>query len=255
MKAISCEHVTKTYRQGFWQKRSKPALQDLSLDVNKGEVLGIVGPNGAGKSTIIKTIMGFIAADSGKVTINGLPATNPKSHGDIGYLPETPCLYKNLTLRDHLLFAGRLADSSFKNLTDRIEEVVEQVGLKEAAHLPIYKYSKGMTQRAALAYALLLHPEILILDEPMSGLDPLGRRLVVNLIEQYNKDGNTILFCSHILSDVERICSRIGIMHSGQMKLVMTPEEIIAYAKHTTENNLTPLETLFMDTVREEPEQ
>jgi len=247
--AISCERVTKTYRHGFLQKKTKPALNDLSFSVNSGEVLGIIGPNGAGKSTIIKSIMGFIKPDQGNITINGIHSSNLESHAHIGYLSETPCLYKTLSLKDHLQFAARLAKLSKKETNKKIEEVIAKVDLPEAAHLPIGRYSKGMTQRAALAYALLLNPQILILDEPMSGLDPLGRSLVVDIIHEYNKRGNTILFCSHILSDVERICTRIGIMHEGRLATITSPTELNNMPELKNDKT-THLETLFLKTVK-----
>ena len=242
--------VSKTYRQGFWQKKNKPALQDLSLAVRRGEVFGIVGPNGAGKSTTIKILMGFVRPDSGRVVVDGRDATDPRSHQQVGYLPENPSLYKNLSVVDHLRFAARLAGMSTTETRERTERVLAAVDLSASARLPIRRFSKGMTQRAALAYALFLEPQILILDEPMSGLDPLGRQLVVDLIRDYHARGNTILFCSHVLSDVERICTRIGIMHQGRLATITTPEELRALPLEPGQSK-TPLETLFLRTVRE----
>jgi ABC-2 type transport system ATP-binding protein len=245
---IECTEVTKTFRQGFWQKKSKPALQDLSFAVRRGEVFGIVGPNGAGKSTTIKILMGFVRPDSGQVVVDGRDATDPRSHQQVGYLPENPSLYKNLCVVDHLRFAARLAGLSATKTRERTERVLAAVDLSGSARLPIRRFSKGMTQRAALAYALLLEPQILILDEPMSGLDPLGRQLVVDLIRDYHARGNTILFCSHVLSDVERICTRIGIMHQGRLATITTPEELRALPLEPGQSK-TPLETLFLRTV------
>lgn len=248
MKIISCTAVHKTYRQSHLLKKNRPVINDLSFDVFRGEVFGIVGPNGAGKSTTIKAIMGFIRADSGTITINGLEASSPRAHTTIGYLPETACLYRNLTLIDHLLFASRLTDQYRTERKRRISEVLQMVNLEAAASLPIRQYSKGMTQRAALAYALFTDPEILILDEPMSGLDPLGRQLVIDIMRKSHEKGATILFCSHILNDVERICNRIGIMDQGRLVHVTTPEQL---TNNYTDRpkQLTPLEACFLETI------
>ncbi|WP_319547560.1 ABC transporter ATP-binding protein [Desulfogranum marinum] len=249
MNIISCIHLSKTYRHGFLQKKNKPALKDLNLTVQRGEVFGIIGPNGAGKSTTIKAIMGFIRPDSGTVSIDEVAANDPHSHAHIGYLPETPCLYKHLSITDHLYFAAKLAQINRKQAAQKIEEVLTIVNLDHVPKIPIRQYSKGMTQRAALAYALLLEPNILILDEPMSGLDPLGRHLVVNIIRDYHAKGNTILFCSHVLSDVERICTRIGIMHQGELATITTPQFLQDnITPHTPDT--TPLESFFLKTVQ-----
>lgn len=249
MTLIACQEVNKTFFHGFWQKKTKPALQDLSLAVRRGEVFGIVGPNGAGKSTAIKILMGFVRPDSGQVRINGLDARDPAAHAQVGYLPENPSLYKNLTVSDHLRFAARLAGMNRIETTQRIDEVLTTVDLTASARMPIRRFSKGMTQRAALAYALFLQPQILVLDEPMSGLDPLGRQLVVDLIRDYHSRGNTILFCSHVLSDVERICTRIGLMHQGRLATITSPEELARMPLEPSQGK-TPLETLFLKTVR-----
>lgn len=250
MSILNCAQLSKTYRSGFWQKKSKHALQDLSFAVRQGEVFGIVGPNGAGKSTTIKILMGFVRPDSGQATIAGLDAANPDSHARVGYLPENPCLYKNLSIGDHLDFAAGLAKMTAGQRRQRIEQVLAAVDLAASARIPIRRFSKGMTQRAALAYALFLQPEILILDEPMSGLDPLGRQLVVDIIREQRAQGSTILFCSHILSDIERICDRIAIMHQGRLAVLTTPEELRQTA--TERRNVTPLEALFLRTVQGE---
>lgn len=251
MSTITCQQLSKDYSCGFWQKKNKPALKDLSFAVEQGEVFGIIGPNGAGKSTAIKILMGFVRADAGQASINGFNASDPRGHLHIGYLPEHPSLYKNLTLTDHLLFAARLAKMERGETQQRIAEVLAVVDLEASARIPIRRFSKGMTQRAALAYALFLQPKILILDEPMSGLDPLGRQMVVDIIRSYHAQGNTILFCSHILSDVERICTRIGIMHQGQLATITTPEELQRMPLPPG-STATPLESLFLHTVQRE---
>lgn len=250
MAIIDCQQVNKTYRYGFLQKKNKSALKDLSFAVEQGEVFGIIGPNGAGKSTVIKILMGFVRPDSGQTAIEGVKALDPRCHQHIGYLPENPCLYKNLSVTEHLQFAAGLIKLKRSETQERIEQVLLTVDLVASAKIPIRRFSKGMTQRAALAYALFLQPKILILDEPMSGLDPLGRHLVVEIIRDYHSHGNTILFCSHVLSDVERICTRIGIMHQGQLASITTPEELKKIPPGQSTGS-TPLEALFLATVRQ----
>ncbi|MBV5330554.1 MAG: ABC transporter ATP-binding protein, partial [Chlorobium sp.] len=225
---ISITGVGKSYRHDI-NKKASTALRDLSFAVTQGEVFGIIGPNGAGKSTSLKILMGFIRADSGTVSLFGKPPTDSNVHQRIGYLPENPCLYENLTITDHLRFAARTT-SFVGSVSERIEEILSLVDLAKAAQLPIRRFSKGMTQRAALAYALFHEPELLVLDEPMSGLDPFGRQLVVDIIRDYNTKGNTILFCSHILTDVERICDRIAIMNQGSLQTITTPAQLQGYA-------------------------
>lgn len=246
---LSFQCVGKTYISDFKRNRTI-ALSDLSFSVQKGEVFGIVGPNGAGKSTTLKILMGFIKYDTGMVTLSGNHPSDPSAHRLVGYLPENPCLYEHLTPKEHLKFSGRVSGLSSKEIAKRTERILDLVRLFEASDRQIRQFSKGMTQRAALAYALFHEPEILILDEPMSGLDPMGRQLVVDIIDEYHKKGNTILFCSHILTDVERICDRIGIMNMGKLATVTTPEELQNKYSASDQGSATPLETLFMETVQ-----
>ena len=249
MSAITCHALHKTYTHGFWRLQRKAALVDLSLSIGTGEVFGIVGPNGAGKSTTLKILMGLVRPSAGSAAIKGLAAGDPACHAHIGYLPENPSLYKKLSITDHLAFAGRLARMGKKRIAERSEELLHLVDLTQSARSPIHRFSKGMTQRAALAYALFTDPEILILDEPMSGLDPLGRQMVLDIIRTCHREGKTILFCSHILTDVERICSRIGIMHQGKLAAQTTPAEL-EQAPAEPGSKATPLERLFLTTVQ-----
>ena len=247
---ITFENVSKTYKTDIRQKRST-ALDKLSLSVEKGEVFGIIGPNGAGKSTALKILMGFVRSDAGMVTLAGRPTNDPFTHQNVGYLPENPCLYDNLTVTEHLRFATRISAFSGKDATDRIAQVLALVDLKHAADLAIRHYSKGMVQRAALAFALIHDPEILILDEPMSGLDPLGRQLVVDIIRDCNAKGTTILFSSHILTDVERICDRIGIMNKGRLLATTTPAALREAGGKASSlpGSKSPLESFFLQTI------
>lgn len=250
MHAIECRQLRKTYAVGFSRRQKKKALQDISFTVAHGEVFGIIGPNGAGKSTTLKVLLGLIKADRGEAIIDGIPAGLVASRRNVGYLPENPSLYPNLTLVEHLEFAGRLATKGTKDLAAHIRSTIERVSLADAANVPIKKYSKGMTQRAALAYALIAHPRILILDEPMSGLDPLGRQLVIDIIHESNLQGITILFCSHILSDVERICHRIAIMNKSRLIALTTPAEVNEHYKKSYEDRgKSPLESYFLESI------
>ncbi len=246
---ISFAGVAKSFRHDF-SRKSVTALSNLSFVVGRGEVFGIIGSNGAGKSTTLKILLGFIKADGGAVTIFGRPPCDASVHQRIGYLPENPSLYENLTITDHLRFAARATNFSGSVIT-RITEVLALVGLDHVATLPIRRFSKGMTQRAALAYALFHRPDLLVLDEPMSGLDPLGRQLVVDIIRECHARGNTIIFCSHILTDVERICDRIAIMNHGELQAVVTPEELRGYPiPPAMPENTSPLEAFFLNTLK-----
>jgi len=251
MSVISCRNISKSFATGFFRKKKKLAVNNLNFHLEKNEVFGIVGPNGAGKSTLLKILMGFIRQDAGEALLFGIPAGSCASHEHVGYLPEHNCLYKQLTILEHLRFAAQTAGIQHDEAKKRISDILQTVDLAEAARIPIGHFSKGMGQRAALAYALLSEPEILILDEPMSGLDPLGRRLVIDILLQYRAKGTTILFCSHILSDVERICSRIGIMNKGRLVTVTTPGELEEFRiKKNNGWKMTPLEAFFLETVQ-----
>ncbi|MFO7760371.1 MAG: ABC transporter ATP-binding protein [Desulfobia sp.] len=246
--AIIFEQVKKSYKHDF-KRTTTTALARLDLKVKSGEVFGVIGPNGAGKSTSLKILMGFVRPDSGRINLLGHNPGNPETHNRVGYLPENPCLYENLTITDHLRFAARTSGNT-ANLKERTKKILSLVDLAHAARTPIRRFSKGMTQRAALAYALFHEPEILILDEPMSGLDPFGRRLVVDIIRQYNQKGHTILFCSHILTDVERICDRIGIMNRGSLVATITPAELENIPEQSGLES--PLEFCFLKTIKGE---
>ena len=249
---ISFRGVSKTYKGDFLGK-ANTALHDLSLEIKAGEILGIIGRNGAGKSTTLKILLGFIRHDSGEVCLKGLPPSEPAAHEQLGYLPESPCLYENLTVTEQLKFAARVSGLSAKEAKGAIKRVLDRMDLAQAANIPLRKFSKGMTQRAAIAFALIHEPDILILDEPMSGLDPLGRQLVVDIVHDYHQQGKTVLFCSHILSDVERICTRIGIMNRGRLVADMRPEALPPTAESSTDKS--PLESFFLTTIAHDREE
>jgi ABC-2 type transport system ATP-binding protein len=211
---VRAESLSKTFRVGFWGRRVR-AVTDLSFEVRAGEIFGLLGPNGAGKTTTLKILLGFVKPTSGHAYIAGGRAGTVESRKNLGYLPENPALYEFLRGDEYLIFAGRLAGLSRADARKRTGELLERVGLAGRADRPIRKFSKGMAQRLALAQALIGKPRIVILDEPMSGLDPIGRKDVRDLILQLRDEGHTVLFSTHILSDVEAICDRVGILVEG----------------------------------------
>ena len=227
MDAIVVDKLTKTYRPTWpWQSPST-VLSDVSFSVGFGEIFGFLGPNGAGKTTTMKMILGLVKATAGSVELLGIPWTNVQVHKRIGYLPESPYFYEHLTAEEFLTFYGGLAGLNKGSVTRRIEDLLEKVGLREARARPLGKFSKGMLQRIGLAQALIHDPELIILDEPMSGLDPVGRKEVRDLILTLRDQGKTVLFSTHIISDVEMICDRVGIIAKGKMLAVGRIEELV----------------------------
>jgi len=217
MEAILIEHLTKTYKPMWpWQPAST-VLSDVSLSVAKGEIFGFLGHNGAGKTTTMKILLGLLRGTSGRVEVLGEPAGDVGTHARIGYLPESPYFYDYLTAGEFLEFYGSIAGLSVDVIRDRVPPLLERVGLTEARHRQLRKFSKGMLQRIGLAQTLIHDPELIILDEPMSGLDPMGRKEVRDLILSLRDQGKTVFFSTHILSDVEMICDRVGILAKGKM--------------------------------------
>lgn len=213
--ALEIRNLTKIYKRGL--KRRVVALEGLNLEVDEGEIFGFVGPNGAGKSTTIKILMNLIFPTKGEVKIKGLPSSNPHARKSLGYLPENPVFYDHLTGEEFLLFTGSLMGMRERGLKDRARELLRMVGLKGAEFLQLRKYSKGMIQRLGIAQALMGDPAIVVMDEPMSGLDPIGRLEISQLISSLKKEGRTVFFSSHILHDVETICDRVGILVKGRL--------------------------------------
>lgn len=209
---------------------------DVDLEVTAGEIFGIIGPNGAGKSTVIKMLMGFIQPSSGTIQINGLSPQNRTVRTQMGYLPENPYYYDHLTVLELMTFSAVTSGMDKKETVTRSQELLAVMGLESAKDRKLRSYSKGMTQRAGFCFALVHDPDIIILDEPMSGLDPLGRKLIVDLILELKMRGKTILFCSHILNDVERLCDCMAIMHQGRLVKTLTQEDIHSkYGDHGLE--------------------
>lgn len=222
---IKTENLSKTYlsRKG----KRVDALKELNLEVQRGEVFGFLGPNGAGKSTTIKLLMGLIFPSKGKFVINGIEGKDIRYKRFVGYLPENPSFYDYLTGEELLIFVGRNYEMSSKRLQDEAEKLLNTLDLSEARNRPIRSYSKGMVQRIGLAQALIHDPEILILDEPMSGLDPLGRILVKELILKLKERGKTIFMSTHILNDIEALCDRVGIIVNGSLKRTVNIEDLM----------------------------
>ena len=214
--AIRTEQLSKTFRVGFWARKVK-AVEDLSFQVRSGEIFGLLGPNGAGKTTTIKMLLSFVRPSHGRASIAGHAAGSLAARKAVGYLPENPALYEFLTGEEYLRFAGRLAGLSRRDARAQARVLVERVGLAGRADRTVRKFSKGMVQRLAIAQALIGDPPIVVLDEPMSGLDPIGRKDVRDLIFELRRQGRTVLFSTHILSDVEAICDTVGIMIGGRL--------------------------------------
>jgi ABC-2 type transport system ATP-binding protein len=217
MLVIETENLTQDYTTGFWRKRPARALDDLSLQVEAGEVFGLLGSNGAGKTTTFKILMGLIQPTTGTARILGAAISDVKMRARVGYLPEQPYFYDYLTAREFLVYCGALCDLPSAEARQRSTDLLNQVGLAESAGKQLRKFSKGMLQRIGLAQALINDPEVLFLDEPMSGLDPLGRREVRDFVVSLRARGKTIFFSSHILTDVEAMCDRVAILNRGRL--------------------------------------
>ncbi len=225
--AIEIENLTKDYPYGFLHLKKKRSLEGLTMQVESGEVFGFLGPNGAGKSTTIKLLVGLIFPDAGSARILGKPITDIEMHRDIGYLPEQPYFYDYLTAAEVLDYFARFHDLTAADRSERVARMLKKVGLETARKIQLRKYSKGMLQRVGLAQAILHDPKVVILDEPMSGLDPIGRREVRDIILELKRDGKTVLFSTHILSDAEMLCDRVGVIVGGKLRGVGAPREIV----------------------------
>jgi ABC-2 type transport system ATP-binding protein len=225
--AIEIENLSKEYPFGFLHLKKKKSLESLSMQVQMGEVFGFLGPNGAGKSTTIKLLMRLIFPTSGTARILGKSIEDVSMHQDIGYLPEQPYFYDYLTAAELLDYFARFHGLKAADRQERVQRMLKRVGLETAKKIQLRKYSKGMLQRAGLAQAILHDPQVVVLDEPMSGLDPLGRREVRDIILGLKKEGRTVLFSTHILSDAEMLCDRVGVIVGGKLRGVGTPGEMV----------------------------
>src|SRR6266536_1901028 len=226
MAAIEILGLEKTYMVGFWRKRPKRALLPLHLTVQEGEIFGFLGPNGAGKTTTLKMLMGLVFPTAGIARILGHEWTDPEIKAQIGFLPEQPYFYDYLTAHELLDYYGQLSGVPAKDRKRRVEEMLVRVGLTDIKGVQLRKFSKGMLQRVGIAQAILHDPKVLFFDEPMSGLDPLGRREVRDLMEQLKHEGKTVFFSTHILSDAEALCDHVAIINKGELRGVGAVEEL-----------------------------
>jgi ABC-2 type transport system ATP-binding protein len=218
--------LEKTYSVGFWRKRPKCALHPLHLTVEDGEIFGFLGPNGAGKTTTLKLLMGLVFPTAGSARILGREWTDPSVKAQIGFLPEQPYFYDYLTAHELLEYYGQLSGVPAKQRKQRVEQVLQQVGLRDVHGVQLRKFSKGMLQRVGIGQAILHDPKLVFFDEPMSGLDPMGRREVRDLMEQLKHEGKTVFFSTHIPSDAEALCDRVAIIHKGELRGIGAVEDL-----------------------------
>lgn len=225
--AIEIENLSKEYPYGFLNLKKKRSLEGLTMQVQEGEVFGFLGPNGAGKSTTIKLLMRLIFPTAGTARVLGKSINDVRMHAQLGYLPEQPYFYDYLTAAEVLDYFARFHGLSASDRSTRVQKLLRKVGLETAGKIQLRKYSKGMLQRVGLAQAILHDPPVVVLDEPMSGLDPLGRREVRDIILELKQEGRTVLFSTHILSDAEMLCDRVGVIVGGKLRGVGAPDEIV----------------------------
>ncbi|MGA7686331.1 MAG: ABC transporter ATP-binding protein [Terriglobales bacterium] len=235
MAAIEILDLEKTYHVGFWRKRPKLALRPLRLTIEEGEVFGFLGPNGAGKTTTLKLLMGLVSPTAGTARILGLNFDDPRVKAQIGFLPEQPYFYDYLTAQELLTYYAQLSGVPAAGRSQRVTAILERFGLADSARLQLRKYSKGMLQRVGLAQAILHDPKVVFLDEPMSGLDPLGRREVREMIQQMRNEGKTVFFSTHILSDAEALCDRVAIIYQGELRGVGAVAQLTSQARRRVE--------------------
>ncbi|HET6935267.1 MAG TPA: ABC transporter ATP-binding protein [Candidatus Angelobacter sp.] len=235
MHAIEIQALSKDYAVGFWKKKLRPALKPLDLTVEVGETFGFLGPNGAGKTTTLKLLMGIIFPTSGTARILGRDFHDPEIKRKIGFLPEQPYFYDYLSATELLNYYGQLSGMPHEGRKEKIAALLERVGLGDAGSKQLRKFSKGMLQRVGIAQAIIHDPEVLFLDEPMSGLDPLGRHEIRELIQSLKDAGKTIFFSTHILSDAEALCDRVAVIHKGELRGVGVVNDLRSQTAGRTE--------------------
>lgn len=223
---IHVERLSKIYRSG-WRKKPVQVLDDISFEVAQGEVFGFIGPNGAGKSTTIKILLGLVRPSGGSATLFGRNIDDPECRQGLGYVSENPSFPDYLTPMEILRMAVAVSKVNVVDPFHHCREWLEKFGIGHVADKLLRGFSKGMVQRTALAHALALNPRLLILDEPLSGLDPLGRRNVVDILAAYRREGGTIFLTSHVLHDVERLADRFGLVHQGRLTSIQSPAELV----------------------------
>ncbi|MBI5901342.1 MAG: ABC transporter ATP-binding protein [Rhodocyclales bacterium] len=224
--AIAIQNLEKLYAKGF-RREPVAAVRGVSIEIAQGEAFGFIGPNGAGKTSTIRILMGLAKPTGGTVQIFGVDSQNPAARNGLGYVPENPYLYDYLTPMEILGMGMRLHRMRKDSVRSHCRAWLDRLGIGAVADTPIRAFSKGMTQRVAIAHALCIEPRLLILDEPLSGLDPVGRRDVVGLLSEYKKKGGTLFFTSHVLHDVETLADRFGLIHAGKIRSVRSPSELI----------------------------
>src|SRR5262245_3195465 len=235
MHAIEIQDLSKDFTVGFWKKQSLPALKVLNLIIEAGETFGFLGPNGAGKTTTLKLLMGLIFPTSGSAKILGKDCLDPDVKQKIGFLPEQPYFYDYLSAPELLDYYAQLSGVASAGRKQRIADLLARVGLADVGKLHLRKFSKGMLQRVGIAQAIVHDPEVIFLDEPMSGLDPLGRHEVRELIQGLKDAGKTIFFSTHILSDAEALCDRVAVIHKGELRGVGVVSDLRSSAPEKTE--------------------
>ena len=245
---IEIRNLTKIYRD-FWGRAKVKAVNSLSLEVKKGEIFGLLGPNGSGKTTTLKMLLGLLFPTEGEIKILGQPAHDVSKNEKIGYLPEESYLYRFLNADETLEFYGRLFNMSSALRKERRDKLIEMVGLQHARRRQLKEYSKGMTRRIGLAQALINDPELVILDEPTSGMDPLGTREVKDLILKLRDEGKTVVMSSHLLADVQAVCDRIAILDGGELKVLGGVKDLLE-SKGETQLVTSKLDPAVIEEVR-----
>ena len=235
MPVIEILGLEKTYAVGFWRKRRKLAVHPLRLEVEEGEIFGFLGPNGAGKTTTLKMLMGLVFPTGGTARVLGMELNDPRVKAQIGFLPEQPYFYDYLTARELLEYFAGLSGVPAKERSRCAQQMLARVGLADAGGVQLRKFSKGMLQRVGIAQAILHEPRVVFFDEPMSGLDPMGRRDVRNLMDQLRQEGKTVFFSTHILSDAEALCDRVAIIHQGELRGVGTVADLTSGPQNQVE--------------------
>jgi ABC-2 type transport system ATP-binding protein len=235
MLALEIEELSKTFSVGFWKKRPRCVLKPLNLSVQEGEVFGYLGPNGAGKTTTLKILMGLVYPTTGTARILGHSIDRPEAKLNIGFSPEQPYFYDHLTAQELLEYYGRLSSIPAGDRSRLAASALQRVGLKDIDRLHLRKFSKGMLQRVSLAQAILHDPKFLFLDEPMSGLDPIGRREVRDLIQELKDEGKTVFFSTHILSDAETLCDRVAVLDKGELRGIGVVRELLQQSEKSVE--------------------
>lgn len=243
MNVLNISKLRKEYKTGITGSKRFMAVDDVNLSIESGEIYGFLGPNGAGKTTTLKIIMGFLRPTSGEVRIFGGNAEDWRVREKVGFLPENPNIYPYLTGRQALYFIGKFFSMTNSAIKKRIEELTEELGMERELDTPIRKHSRGMAQRIGLAQALINEPQLILLDEPMNGLDPIGRKMFREVILRQKEAGRTVFFSSHILSDIEMICTRIGLLNKGKIVLDKSLNEVMKGAEGKG------LEEIFMEKV------